>query len=236
MIKKIIIGVLTVSLSQEGKLSPHADRLRQYAHLIGDQISIWLANFKLRESLQNLSVRDPLTNLYNRRFMLETLQREMSITSRNGDQTSIIQMDVDHFKKFNDSFGHEVGDAVLQAVADVMLSLFRDSDVPCRSGGEEFTMILPRCSWDTARLRAIALQARVAAMEIPSPNGQVSPKPPTLSIGIATSPEHGLTTEDLLRAADKALYAAKAAGRNQIVKASKVEHDRAPNRTSEVAP
>jgi diguanylate cyclase (GGDEF)-like protein len=147
----------------------------------------------------------------------------MSITTRSHDHTSIIQMDVDHFKQFNDTYGHEVGDSVLRAVAKVMLDLFRDSDVPCRSGGEEFTLILPRCSWEIANLRALELQLRVANVEIPMPADQMMPEPPTLSIGIATSPENGQTGQDLLRGADKALYEAKAAGRNRIVRARAVE-------------
>lgn len=224
LIQKEIIGVVTVSLSQDNELSPLADRFREYAMLLSDQISIWMANFKLRESLQHLSIRDPLTNLFNRRFMVETLTREMSITTRSHDQTSIIQMDVDHFKNFNDSYGHEVGDSVLRAVAEVMLKLFRDSDVPCRSGGEEFTLILPRCSWEIANVRAIELQSRLSEIVIPMPTNQTPPKPPTLSIGIATSPEHGITGEELLRGADKALYAAKAGGRNRIVAAEVVSH------------
>jgi diguanylate cyclase (GGDEF)-like protein len=227
------VGVLTVSLSDANELSPLADRFRQYALLLSDQISIWMANFKLRESLQNLSIRDPLTNLFNRRFMVETLTREMSITTRSHDQTSIIQMDVDHFKQFNDSYGHAVGDSVLRAVAEVMLNLFRDSDVPCRSGGEEFTLILPRCSWEIANVRAIELQSRVSEIEIPMPSNQTPPKPPTLSIGIATSPEHGMTGDELLRGADKALYAAKAAGRNRIVAAEEVEHHATDDVTSD---
>lgn len=222
LIQKVTFGVLTVSLSQGNERSADADLVCQYAILLSDQISIWMANFHLRESLKNLSVRDPLTNLYNRRFMLDTLNREMSITQRRGECTSIIHMDVDHFKQFNDSFGHEVGDSVLQAVADVMLKFFRDSDVPCRSGGEEFTMILPGCSWETAYARAVELQARVGRIQIQAIGADVDPKPPTLSIGIATSPEHGVTSKALLRAADKALYAAKAEGRDRIVKAELV--------------
>jgi diguanylate cyclase (GGDEF)-like protein len=222
LIQKDTIGVLTVSLSRGHDRSPDAELVRRYAILLGDQISIWMANFNLRESLKNLSVRDPLTNLYNRRFMLDTLNREMSITERRGESTSIIQMDVDHFKQFNDSFGHEVGDSVLQAVADVMLKLFRDSDVPCRSGGEEFTMILPGCSWETAYARAVELQKWVGRIQIPVIGADTVPEPPTLSIGIATSPEHGLTSKALLRAADKALYAAKAEGRDRIVQAALV--------------
>jgi diguanylate cyclase (GGDEF)-like protein len=152
--------------------------------------------------------------------MIETLHREMTITTRSHDEISIMQIDIDNFKEFNDSFGHDVGDAVLVAVADVMLSVFRESDVPCRSGGEEFTLILPRCSWEIANLRAIELQALVATIVIEVPENQVKPRAPTLSIGIATSPEHGMTGDVLLRAADAAMYCAKATGRNRIVRAS----------------
>jgi diguanylate cyclase (GGDEF)-like protein len=234
LIKKEVIGVLTVSLSRGNELAPEANQLRHYARLVSDQISIWMANFTLRESLKNSSIRDPLTNLFNRRFMVETLNREVSVTVRDHAQISIIQADIDYFKQFNDSFGHEVGDSVLRAVADVMFTIFRDSDVPCRSGGEEFTLILPRCSWNVANARAIELQARVNEIVIPMPDGLAAPLPPTLSIGIATSPEHGLTSAELLRGADKALYAAKAAGRNCIVKASVVAAASAFNQTTAI--
>jgi diguanylate cyclase (GGDEF)-like protein len=222
LIQRDIVGLLTLALPHDDSAArfQDAEHYRRYARLIGNQFSIWLANFKLRESLRNLSIRDPLTNLFNRRFMIETLRREMTITTRSNEQTSVMQIDIDHFKVFNDSFGHEVGDAILSSVAEIMLGLFRESDVPCRSGGEEFTLILPRCSWEIANLRALELQARVAVMAIRMASNQSPPKPPTLSIGIATSPEHGRTSEDLLRGADAALYSAKSAGRNRIVRAS----------------
>jgi diguanylate cyclase (GGDEF)-like protein len=224
LIQREVFGVLTVAIADDREPSPARgrddDTTRRYARLLGDQISIWMANFTLRESLRALSIRDPLTNLFNRRFMIETLQREISITTRSHDQTSVIQIDIDHFKTFNDTFGHEVGDAVLCCVAEVMLGLFRESDVPCRSGGEEFTLILPRCTWEIANARAQELQSRVALMHVPVSSDQPPLTPPTLSIGIATSPEHGLTGEELLRGADVALYSAKAAGRNRIVRAT----------------
>jgi diguanylate cyclase (GGDEF)-like protein len=226
LINQEVVGLLVVLVSADGESlrAESGENLRQQARLIGDKISIWLANFRLRETLKNLSIRDPLTNLFNRRFMIETLHREMAITTRSHEQTSIIQIDIDHFKEFNDSFGHEVGDAVLRAVADVMFGLFRESDVPCRSGGEEFTLILPRCSWEVANIRALELQARVAVMEINVPENQARPSPPTLSIGIATSPEHGLSSDELLRAADSAMYVAKNSGRNRIVRATLAAH------------
>jgi diguanylate cyclase (GGDEF)-like protein len=155
--------------------------------------------------------------------MEETLTREMSITNRSHDHTSVIQMDIDHFKEFNDNYGHEVGDSILRAVADVMLALFRDSDVPCRSGGEEFTLILPRCTFEIAHARALELQTLVSQIVIPMNSDQPSPAPPTLSIGIATSPEHGVTGDELRRGADKALYHAKETGRNRIVMAAPLD-------------
>jgi diguanylate cyclase (GGDEF)-like protein len=113
-----------------------------------------------------------------------------------------------------------VGDVVLRAVAQVIFDLFRGSDVPCRYGGEEFTVVLPRCSLEVAHARASELHARVAQLEIAITSDEVLPKPPTLSIGIATSPEHGVSSEALMRAADVALYSAKSAGRNRIERAS----------------
>jgi diguanylate cyclase (GGDEF)-like protein len=226
MINREIVGLLIalVPVSSGKSRADVAEDVRGHARLIGDQISIWLSNFRLRQTLKNLSIRDPLTNLFNRRFMVETLNREMAITTRSHEQTSVLQIDIDHFKVFNDSFGHEVGDVVLRAVADVMFGLFRESDVPCRSGGEEFTLILPRCSWAVAHVRALELQNRVAAMTIVVPENQPRPPAPTLSIGIATSPEHGLTSEELLRGADRAMYVAKKGGRNRIMSATAAEH------------
>lgn len=222
LINRETIGLLVTRMPDDSETTSNdtLESYRQYARLTGDQISIWLANFRLRETLKNLSIRDPLTNLFNRRFMIETLHREIAITTRSHEQTSIIQIDIDNFKDFNDSFGHEVGDLVLRGVADVMFGLFRESDVPCRSGGEEFTLILPRCTWEVANDRAVELQARVAFMVIDVPENQARPHPPTLSIGIATSPEHGLTGEELLRGADTAMYQAKNSGRNRIVSAA----------------
>jgi len=126
-----------------------------------------MSNFQLRESLRNLSIRDPLTNLFNRRFMEETLNREVGGAKRSDEEVSVMQIDVDHFKTFNDVYGHEVGDAVLKAVGEVLHLLFRDSDVPCRSGGEEFTVILPSCSWADAERRAHDLQGCIAELDFP---------------------------------------------------------------------
>jgi diguanylate cyclase (GGDEF)-like protein len=218
-----MMGVLTISIPD---LEPHLasivgiiDPLPQSALLFGEQISIWMANFNLREILQYQSIRDPLTNLFNRRILEETLVREISKSTRTLDEISVIQIDIDNFKDFNDGHGHAVGDLALIAISEVILSLFRGSDMPCRSGGEEFTLLLPSCSWDNARARCVELQQRVAELRIATPLSHSALRPPTLSIGIATSPEHGFTSETLLRSADLALYAAKTSGRNRISRA-----------------
>jgi len=227
-----IMGVLTISVPDLEvplvRVVGINDPLTQNALLFGEQISIWMANFNLREILQHQSIRDPLTNLFNRRFMEETLTREFSKSARTLEEISIIQIDIDHFKDFNDGHGHAVGDSTLRAISELMLSRFRGSDVPCRSGGEEFTLLLPNCSWENAHSRSVELQQLVGRLRISTPMSTALLQPPTLSIGIATSPEHGSTSEELLRSADLALYAAKSAGRNRISRAIPVTDEIPP--------
>jgi diguanylate cyclase (GGDEF)-like protein len=217
------MGVLTISVPNSethlASIVDIVDPLLQNALLFGEQISIWMANFNLREILRFQSIRDPLTNLFNRRFMEETLTREISKAIRTRDEISVIEIDIDNFKAVNDEHGHAVGDSALTAIAGVILKLFRDSDVPCRSGGEEFTVVLPKCSWEDAFSRCQELQRRVAEVRISTPISRSPLRTPTLSIGIATSPEHGFTSETLLRSADLALYASKSGGRNRITRA-----------------
>jgi diguanylate cyclase (GGDEF)-like protein len=227
-----IMGVLTISIPDlELPLISVVginDPLPQTALLFGEQISIWMANFNLREKLQHQSIRDPLTNLFNRRFMEETLTREFSKAARTLEEISIIQMDIDHFKEFNDGHGHAVGDSTLRAISELILARFRGSDVPCRSGGEEFTLLLPNCSSENAHARCVELQQLVGQLRISTPMSTVPLRPPTLSIGIATSPEHGSTSEELLRSADLALYVAKSTGRNRITRAIPVSEEPSP--------
>ncbi len=199
----------------------------QLAEAVGEHIGMSLANYRLRETLRNQSIRDPLTNLFNRRYMEETFLRELSRAARDHSEVSIMQIDIDYFKEFNDAYGHDVGDKLLKSFGDLLLTLFRDSDVPCRFGGEEFTLILINSSLDETERRAEQLQRSVMDLRITlDVNDPVDgPPPPTLSIGISSFPAHGRSAESLIRAADQALYAAKAKGRNTIVRAplTKVE-------------
>jgi diguanylate cyclase (GGDEF)-like protein len=181
-----------------------------------------LANFRLRDTLREQAIRDPLTNLFNRRYMEETFHRELSRAARDHIEIGVMQIDIDYFKQFNDAHGHDVGDALLRAFASLLIEHFRDSDVPCRYGGEEFTLILINSSYEETEARARELQRGVTALTLDLDDGRAPPPPPTLSIGISSFPEHGNSAEALIRAADQALYAAKAQGRNTIVRAVSV--------------
>jgi diguanylate cyclase (GGDEF)-like protein len=139
--------------------------------------------------------------------MEETLAREVSRSKRTSSPLAVLQLDIDYFKQFNDAYGHEAGDAVMKAVADILMRMFRDSDVACRYGGEEFTLILPDCPLDTAEARAEELRARLSRLDISYEGSDLAA--PTMSCGIAVYPEHGHDVDTLLQRADVAMYLAK---------------------------
>ena len=167
--------------------------------------------------LQALAVRDSLTGLYNRRYMEETLDREISRALREKRCLGIIMVDVDGFKLINDTFGHALGDAVLGRVADMLFRHTRKSDVACRFGGDELILILPECALEDAVLRAQALRRLTEETSFLFDDADVGRV--TLSMGVSALPEHGATAAELISAADKALYAAKQGGRNRVVTA-----------------
>ncbi len=162
-----------------------------------------------------LLVRDPLTGLYNRRYMEETLEREIRRAERRYTSLGVIMLDVDHFKRFNDTFGHAAGDTLLQELSSFLMGHIRGEDIACRYGGEEIALILPDASLDGARGRADDLRERIKALAI-AHNGQALGSV-TVSMGVAVYPDHGHSGEELLRAADAALYEAKAQGRDRVV-------------------
>ena len=187
----------------------------QLATAVAEQIALALSNLRLRETLRQQSVRDPLTGLYNRRFLEETLDRELARLERKNLPLSLIMIDVDHFKNFNDTFGHEAGDAVLRDLGGILQRYVRGGDVACRYGGEEFTIVLPEASLEIGRQRAEIL--REAARELRLVHDGKSLGAVTLSLGVACFPEHGRRREQLLQTADAALYEAKNNGRNRVV-------------------
>lgn len=183
--------------------------------VLTENIASALVNHRLQRGLREQTIRDPLTGLFNRRYMEETLALEIARTSRSGSPLSVVMCDVDHFKRFNDEFGHDAGDAVLQAVAAEMRSRFRDGDVVCRFGGEEFTVIAPGTSASTLAARVDAV--RQAISELTVHQGGRTLGSLTMSFGIATwedSMERDGST--LIKGADAALYRAKRDGRNRV--------------------
>ena len=187
----------------------------QLATAVAEQIALALSNLRLRETLRQQSVRDPLTGLYNRRFLEEALDRELARLERKNLPLSLIMIDVDNFKHFNDTFGHEAGDAVLRDLGGILQRHVRGSDIACRYGVEEFTIILPEASLEIGRQRAEML--REAARELRLIHDGKSLGAVTLSLGVACFPEHGRRREHLLQVADAALYEAKNGGRNRVV-------------------
>ncbi|MET0292371.1 MAG: diguanylate cyclase [Steroidobacteraceae bacterium] len=185
---------------------------------IVEQVSLGIASLRIQQRIWEQSVRDPMTDLFNRRYAEPTLQRELARAQRAGGALTVLLLDVDHFKRVNDEYGHDGGDAVLKQVAAMIRTAARSEDVPCRYGGEEFLVVLPGCTLEQGEAWAERLRARLAATRLKiSGDRQI---PVTASIGVATYPDHADTGPGLISAADGALYAAKASGRNRVLTAS----------------
>lgn len=207
------LGVITVTA---GDMGPEA-AARFLADMETAVASIGLAlfNVRLRQSLRELSIRDPLTGLHNRRFAEEVLEKEFARTRRSGVPFAVLMMDVDHFKRFNDSHGHEAGDRVLKEVGQLIASEFREGDVGCRFGGEEFLVLLHETDAAEAYERAEHFRRALKAAPVVHAGEMLGPV--TISIGVAEAPRDGANPLTVVAAADAALYRAKAAGRDRVV-------------------
>jgi len=169
----------------------------------------------LRERLHEQAMRDRLTGLYNRHYVQGWFGLELRRAQRHGRPVGAIMLDIDHFKRFNDSFGHEAGDLVLRELAGALGRSTRGSDVASRYGGEEFLVLLPECPFDAALRRAERMREDVAKLELRYDDRPLGPV--TVSLGVAVFPDHASESEELLRHADEALYLAKQTGRNRVV-------------------
>jgi diguanylate cyclase (GGDEF)-like protein/PAS domain S-box-containing protein len=178
------------------------------------QIALSLASLQLRETLREQSIRDPLTRLFNRRFLEESLDRELQLAGRKRQSIAVLFLDLDHFKRFNDTFGHDAGDMVLQSLADLFRNFFRATDICCRFGGEEFAIILPESTSRDAATRAEALRSEVKKLRLQYKKQPLGPL--SVSIGVAAFPEHGSTSAELLKIADQCLYESKNRGRDVV--------------------
>ena len=209
-----ILGLLHIEWPQ----MEEPDRsMQDMAQIFADNISLSLSNIKLRETLHNQSVRDPLTHAFNRRYMEETLTRELPRAKRKNSHVGLIMLDIDYFKKFNDTYGHATGDLILTRLSSLLQSLVRGEDIVCRMGGEEFLMIMPDTDRETAFQRAEMIREAVQALRIEYNNQSLSGL--TVSAGVAVYPENGRTSEQILEKVDAALYLAKGNGRNRVEQA-----------------
>ena len=182
---------------------------------LGKQLALAVANIRLRATLSEQSARDSLTGLFNRRYMEESLDREVRRAAREGYGLGVLLADLDNFKQLNDAFGHAAGDAVLRRTGRFLGAAIRGEDIACRYGGEEFVVILPKASLDDAYRRAEALRDGIKAGSLDEPTG-IYPTA-TMSVGVAAYPEHGSSAAQLILAADSAMYLAKAQGRDRVV-------------------
>jgi diguanylate cyclase (GGDEF)-like protein len=164
-----------------------------------------------------LSMRDPLTGLYNRRYLEETMGRELPRARRLGQSVGVIVLDIDHFKKLNDTYGHDAGDAVLARTGELLRNATRKQDIACRFGGEEFAVVLPGATLDIARNRAESIRVALEALRVPFDGRELGPL--TVSAGVAAVPPHAQDWSFAMQQADRALYVAKQAGRNKVVAA-----------------
>lgn len=211
-------GLLILAKDDAEKAADATQKVLEVSRLgraLADSMSLALSNIALREKLRTQSLRDPLTGLYNRRYMEDALERFVSLGSRTGASTAVIMLDLDNFKKLNDEHGHAKGDAVLRDVSAQIVGCLRPTDVVCRYGGEELVAILPDCSLEDVLEKAEILRQRIESLSA-SHECAIS-----ASLGVATIPETATSATDILPIADAALYAAKKAGKNCVIAAEK---------------
>lgn len=213
------LGIVSLQMragqeQQEAASRPLREAERRLAAVLVEQVALSLGNLRLRESLRSQSICDPLTGLFNRRYMEESLEREFSRATRNKTSVAIIMMDIDHFKRFNDTFGHQAGDTLLRILGDFLKKNTRGQDIACRYGGEEFALVLTESNLAGALQRAEMLRRQVQQLSVEYAGqllGSVR-----VSIGVALFPDHGTTMGEVLRASDQALYRAKREGRDRV--------------------
>jgi diguanylate cyclase (GGDEF)-like protein len=206
-----VFGVMVTATGSRRELSvAEMDRLV----VLGNQSSLSLQNAILHGELERLSVTDRLTELYNHGYFQQRLDEEFHRSARFGHKMSLIMLDIDDFKAFNDTYGHPRGDDVLKAVSEIIRANLRDMDIAARYGGEEFVVVLPETDTPGALAVADRIRTDVAAQNFtPSDHTLVSR---TVSVGVATFPQHASSALRLLEAADSAMYAAKRAGKNRV--------------------
>jgi len=214
----VLHAVIYVELPGAGSEDPRQSRMAYMAKAFCEEISLAFANLRLRTELGQQAIRDPLTGLFNRRYMEEALSRELKRAERHRTPLSVLMIDLDHFKLLNDQFGHACGDAVLNGLGGTILWHSREDDIACRYGGEEFLVVLPNTGADGALAKANQLRSHIKKLAtLTKYRRQI-----TASIGIASYPQDGLNVESLVKSADAAMYTAKRLGRNRACRANEL--------------
>ena len=206
------LGILHIQATDEDPNLGEAEM--SFKTTFAAQVGLSVANIRLREALRTQSTKDPLTGLYNRRYLQEMLDREIRRAIRSEQALGVLMLDLDHFKNFNDTYGHEAGDAVLRETASFLVRSIRAEDFVCRYGGEEFVVILPTADLRAAEARAQRIRTKLRDLVIMHDGRSLGLI--TVSIGVAALPNHGTNERDLLQAADAALYRAKREGRDRV--------------------
>ncbi len=213
-----LLGVLSLERTTPFETEGRAEAAERLAGTAAEQLALALASLDLREILREQATHDSVTGLYNRRYLEEALEREIRRAERKGTRLGLLLLDLDRFKPFNDSYGHDAGDALLRSFGAFLRARVRAGDVACRYGGDEFTVLLPEANEENVHRRAEELRQKVR--EMPIPGLPPAREPVTLSAGGAVYPDNGKTSAELLRAADEALYRAKAEGRDRVTMAA----------------
>jgi len=188
--------------------------VQELAETVAQNIAMSFANLTLQKELRYQSLRDPLTGLFNRRYLQESLEKELDRANRKQQFVGLMMLDIDHFKRFNDTYGHSAGDYVLQMVANYLISETRHYDIVCRYGGEELILVMPDASIENIIVRAEEIRSRINRLQLQHDGKNLESV--SVSIGISCFPDDSTKADDLIRVADKALYAAKEAGRNCV--------------------
>ena len=212
-----ILGLLHIAVDVCRNTTRPARDVEQRLRAMTDRVGPALANLRLRDALREMALRDGLTGMYNRRYLEDALNRELHRAQRSGKTVAVLMIDIDHFKRFNDKYGHDAGDFVLGAVARAITSNIRPSDIACRYGGEELIVVLPEAELECAVERAEKLRTSIRDTNL-THLGQVLP-PVSASFGVAMYPANGDKPADLIKAADQALYRAKNEGRDRVCQA-----------------
>jgi diguanylate cyclase (GGDEF)-like protein/PAS domain S-box-containing protein len=209
------LGILHFQATDEAPTL--ADSELSFKTTFAGQVGLSVANIRLREALRTQSIKDTLTGLYNRRYLEEMLEREIRRAVRAEQALGLLMLDLDHFKKFNDTYGHDAGDTVLRESATFLAKSIRAEDIVCRFGGEEFVVILPTANLNASCARAERIRSRLRELTVLHQGQSLGMV--TVSVGVAVLPEHGTSPKELLEAADAALYRAKRDGRDRVVAA-----------------